>query len=180
MRQRQKLLVFSNPPVANFKGRGCPEPQRIQRIIGANDGAHTLNTATLTAWASPDGRVGRRDYWLGYVLPSLGLSSIGIFAHPLGLAALYLFAVGALKRSRDLKMSTGRAAALAGVWVTSMIVATVIAGGVFLFGLFAIMGNGGPDGESILLAALLIFLAPVVAVPLMLGMVPGSPQNQTG
>ena len=139
-----------------------------------------MDTAALTAWASPDGQVGRRDYWLGYVLPSLGLGLIGIFAQPLGLVALYLFVVGSLKRSRDLKMSKGRAAGLAGIWVASMGVAAVIAGAVFLFGLLAIMGNGGPDGEPILVAALFIFVAPIAALPLVLGLVRGSPRGPVG
>jgi membrane-associated HD superfamily phosphohydrolase len=112
-------------------------------------------------------------YWLQFMLPALGLALVGAIIPVMGIAAIWLFVAGNLKRVRDLRVSQGRAAALLGLWGGAMVIASVVAGCLLLFGLLAVMSNGGPDGEALMMYAVLVFLAPIVVALLVIGFVPG-------
>jgi hypothetical protein len=109
------------------------------------------------------------------MLPALGMALAGVIVPILGIAAMWLVVAGNLKRVSDLRVSQGKAAALLGIWGGAMVIASVVAGGLLLFGLLAVMSNGGPDGETFMLYSVLVFLAPIVAALLVIGFVPGGP-----
>jgi membrane-associated HD superfamily phosphohydrolase len=112
-------------------------------------------------------------YWLHFMLPALGFALVGAILPVMGIAAIWLVVAGNLKRVRDLRVSQGRAAALLGLWGGAMVIASVVAGGLLLFGLLALMSNGGPDGEALMMYSVLVFLAPIVVALLVIGFVPG-------
>jgi hypothetical protein len=112
-------------------------------------------------------------YWLHFMLPALGLALVGAILPVMGIAAIWLAVAGNLKRVRDLRVSQGRAAALLALWGGAMMIASAVAGGLLLFGLLAVMSNGGPDGEALMIYSVLVFLAPIVVALLMIGFVPG-------
>jgi hypothetical protein len=132
-----------------------------------------MNRTTLSDWLSPSGRVGRQGYWIHFILPALGLALVGAIVPVMGIAAIWLVVAGNLKRVRDLRVSQGKAAALLGLWGGAMVIASVVAGGLLLFGLLAVMSNGGPDGEVLMMYSVLVFLAPIVVALLVVGFVPG-------
>jgi uncharacterized membrane protein YhaH (DUF805 family) len=153
-------------------------------------------SAALGDWVSPLGRVGRKGYWLHFMLPTFALALLG-GALPLfdlsasllsggevpllGLASSWIFIVGNVKRVRDLKVSAGPAVAIMGVWVGVMAVAMVIAAGLFFFGLLAVMSNGGPDGEALMRTAAVVFFVPMAGALLaigFLGSVPGETSRE--
>lgn len=109
------------------------------------------------------------------MLPDIRLPG-SVFPIPL-LAAAWVFVTGNLKRVRDLRMSEGKAATLVGIWATAMVAAAVIAAGLLLMGVLSVMGNGGPDGGALMVYSVLVFLAPIVVAPLLLGFVPGGPDS---
>ena len=137
-----------------------------------------MNYTTLREWVSLSGRVGRAGYWLQFMLPALGLALVGAFFPVMGIAAMWLVVAGNLKRVRDLQVSQGRAAALVGLWVGAMVIAGVVAAGLLFFGLLAVMSNGGPDGEALMMYSVLVFLAPIVVALLAIGFVPGGPDGE--
>ena len=137
-----------------------------------------MNYTTLREWVSLSGRVGRAGYWLQFMLPALGLALVGAFFPVMGIATMWLVVAGNLKRVRDLRVSKGRAAALVGLWVGAMVIASVVAAGLLFFGLLAVMSNGGPDGEALMMYSVLVFLAPIVVALLTIGFVPGGPGGE--
>ena len=112
------------------------------------------------------------------MLPALGLALVGAFFPVMGMAAIWLVVAGNLKRVRDLKVSQGRAAALLGLWGGAMVIASVVSASLLLFGLLAVMSNGGPDGEALMMYSVVVFLAPIVVALLAIGFVPGGPDMQ--
>lgn len=134
-----------------------------------------MDTSALIAWASPDGRIGRKEYWVHFLLPTLLLAVSSTWLPFLGWAALWIFAVGCLKRIRDLPTSKRMKKGIVGLWVAATGVGAVIAVVLFFFGLLLVMSNGGPEHEPFWIGGALLLVAPTVAVLLIAGFVSGRP-----
>jgi uncharacterized membrane protein YhaH (DUF805 family) len=134
-----------------------------------------MDTSALIAWASPDGRIGRTEYWLHFLLPTLVLAVSSTWLPFLGWAALWIFSVGCWKRVGDLPGSTRMKTGVVGLWVAATGIGAVIAVVLFFFGLLLVMGNGGPDHEPFWIGAGLLLVGPTGAVLLVAGFVPGGP-----
>lgn len=142
----------------------------------------------LDKWLSLSGRIGRKEYWLVYMLPA----GVFLLSSRLGLpftgwAALWFFTLGNVKRVRDFKVS---GVAVMGIWWTVMVIAMVIGAGLFLFAAVGGMlygltfgwldiGVAGRLGETWLTAAV-IFFTPIGILLLVAGFVPGLDAKQSG
>jgi hypothetical protein len=157
-----------------------------------------LPASIFSKWTSLDDRIGRKEYWLYYLLPSAVILLLSAFIANMvgegvmeigGIASAGVFIIGNVKRIRDLNpkvpawLGIGAGMGLMGLWMAVMTVATVAAGGLFLVGLLIVMGNGGSGGEAMMVTAAVIFIAPIVVPPgiviLVAGFVPGSKAKQS-
>lgn len=161
------------------RGEDGIEPARAERrVCSIPLTGVPMDTAALVAWASPDGRIGRREYWLHFLLPALVLTVSSLVLPLLGWAALWIFGVGCWKRIRDLPASARMKKGMVGLWIAATAVAAVIAAALFLFGLLMVMGNGGPGPEPFWIGAGLVLVVPTGAALLIAGFVPGGPSRE--
>lgn len=131
----------------------------------------------FTRWTTWSGTIGRREYWLGYLVPAavfitfseewLVPGLLGDLTLLVRLAGLWLFTLGSVKRIRDLGLPAG---ALIVTWWGGMGVALVIAVGVFLFGMLTALSGGGSE---LMEQAVWIVLAPIGILVLVAGGIPG-------
>ena len=136
----------------------------------------------IVDWISIRGRINRKDFWLCYVLPALVLALIQLIVRLpfLTLLALILVASGLVKRSNDIGAAlTGwKKAGLLSVWGVLSLLAVAAAIIAFLGG---ISGLGDRDLLNAAQFLILVPVLPVLLIPLIIGLRPGSPdQNEHG
>ena len=139
-----------------------------------------MNGSKFRDWVSPEGRIGRKKYWLHFVLPAVILTLFEGFFPFAAWAALCVLIVGTVKRFRDFKEPgsprTGLLMGTIGMLFGSMALAIVIAIGLTILGFMFFMTEE-PGSSGLWAAAKMVFLLPIGVMFIVVGFTPGLPTN---